>query len=194
MNLFVLYLEEGIRHILDPYGYDHILFVSVLCASYALKDWKPLLVLVTAFTIGHSVTLALATLNLIRIPTYWVELLIPITIIVTAVLNLIPKKRDGIPLKKDYLFKYGMALFFGLIHGLGFSNFLRSMLSKEDSLFWPLLAFNIGLEAGQLVVVVILILLSSILFLIRPQSDLYWKKGISIVSIGIALKLVLERI
>ncbi len=194
MNFFVFYLEEGIRHILDLNGYDHILFVGALCALYSLRDWKPLLVLITAFTLGHSLTLALATLNVVYVQSYWVELLIPVTIVITAVSNLFYEFSNSISNRSSYILRYTIALIFGLIHGLGFSNFLRSMLSAEDNLFFPLLAFNLGLEMGQLVVVSLLLLIA---FLLNNRSSnlfKYWRLGLSFSASFVALKLILERL
>ena len=150
MNQFELYFSLGITHILDFEGYDHILFVIALCSIYTILDWRKILVLVTAFTIGHSLTLALATLKFISVNAEVIELLIPVTIAITSGSNLMnTRAKDGKWIQLNYLF----ALFFGLIHGLGFSNFLKSLLGRESSILEPLLAFNLGLELGQLVIV-----------------------------------------
>ena len=131
MGQFQMYFQLGIQHILDIKGFDHILFVVALCAIYVTRDWKKILILVTAFTIGHSITLALATLKLVRVNSDWIEFLIPVTIAVTAVSNIFsPKPSSGRGIQINYVF----ALFFGLIHGLGFSNYLRSLLGKEASM------------------------------------------------------------
>ncbi|MFN7599768.1 MAG: HupE/UreJ family protein, partial [Bacteroidota bacterium] len=144
MNQFSLYFSLGRDHILDyANGYDHILFVLALCSVYVIRDWKKILILVTAFTIGHSITLALATMQIISVDTGLIEWLIPITILITAVNNLFKKveavSRDTIQI--NYVF----ALFFGLIHGMGFSNYLRAILGKDHSIITQLLAFNLGL-------------------------------------------------
>ena len=186
--MFKMYLELGIEHIADLQGYDHILFVAMLCAVYTLKAWKQVLILITAFTIGHSLTLALATLNIIRVPTVWVEFLIPVTIFITALGNMI----SGKPGKASTRIKYALALSFGLIHGLGFSNYLRSLLGKHDSITVPLLAFNIGVELGQIMIVLaILILTALILFFRVKQRD--WTLVLAGAGAGIALTLMLER-
>ena len=135
MSIFELYFKLGLQHIADLKGYDHILFILILCAVYSLKEWKRVLVLVTAFTIGHSLTLALATLDLIRVDGDLIEFLIPLTIFLTALANLFARKHQVSPLL-HYL-KYTAALFFGLIHGLGFSNYLRSLLGTERGLVLP---------------------------------------------------------
>ncbi|MCY4573815.1 MAG: HupE/UreJ family protein [Gemmatimonadetes bacterium] len=160
--MFAVYLELGFEHLLDLRGYDHILFLAGLCAAYSLPRWRELLVLVTAFTIGHSVSLALATLRLVSVNSSLVEFLIPVTIVATALTNLAGLRREGRagPPREGSAghrvaarpLRYALALGFGLIHGLGFSNFLRIALGDERNLFVPLLSFNIGLELAQIVV------------------------------------------
>jgi hypothetical protein len=186
--MFRLYLELGIEHIADLQGYDHILFVAMLCAAYTFKEWKKVLILITAFTIGHSLTLALATLNLIRVPTVWVEFLIPVTIFITAVGNMV----TGKPGKATARIKYTMALCFGLIHGLGFSNYLRSLLGKHDSILMPLLAFNIGVELGQILIVLCILILTALLLFFKLKHR-EWTLVLAGAGAGIALTLMLER-
>jgi len=135
MTTFGLYLSLGFDHIADLAGYDHILFLMALCAVYSLKEWAKVLILVTAFTLGHTLTLALATLDLIRISTSLIEFLIPLTIIITGIWNIIQRPDSDQTL--SHRFKYGIAMFFGLIHGLGFSNYLRSLLGSEQDLLLP---------------------------------------------------------
>ena len=186
--MFRLYLELGVEHIADLQGYDHILFVAMLCAVYTFREWKKVLILITAFTIGHSLTLALATLNIIRVPTVWVEFLIPVTIFITAMGNIM----SGKPGKASTRIKYTMSLFFGLIHGLGFSNYLRSLLGKHDSIAVPLLAFNIGVELGQILIVLsILIITALLLFFKLKHRD--WILVLAGAGAGIALTLMLDR-
>ncbi|WP_395627589.1 HupE/UreJ family protein [Daejeonella sp.] len=171
MNQFELYFSLGITHILDIEGYDHILFVIALCSIYTILDWRKILVLVTAFTIGHSLTLALATLKFISVNADLIELLIPVTIAITSASNLInTQAKEGRWIQLNYLF----ALFFGLIHGLGFSNFLKSLLGRESSILEPLLAFNLGLELGQLVIVVAFLAFTFILLHILNIKQKLW--------------------
>ena len=128
MQDFWLYFSLGKEHIADLAGYDHILFVMALCLRYLLQDWKKILVLVTAFTVGHSITLALSVLDYIRVSTKWIEFLIPVTIVVTSFSNVFtfsPKQSSKVSLI------YSLALFFGLIHGLGFSNYLKKSIGKR---------------------------------------------------------------
>ena len=189
MGQFQLYFQLGIQHILDLKGFDHILFVIALCAIYVLKDWKKILILVTAFTIGHSITLALATLKLVNISSAWVEFLIPVTIAITAFSNILsPKPSSGRGIQVNYFF----ALFFGLIHGLGFSNYLRSLLGKEASIFQPLLAFNLGLEVGQLVIVAIFMLAAGILVGIVGVNKKDWALIISSIVFGMAVMMMID--
>ena len=186
--MFQLYLKLGLEHIADLQGYDHILFVMMLCAVYTFKNWKQVLILITAFTIGHSLTLALASMNIIRVSNLWVEFLIPVTIFITALGNMI----SGKPGNTSARIKYMLALFFGLIHGLGFSNYLRSLLGTHDSLAIPLLAFNIGVELGQILIVLCMLTLTSlILFFKLKQRD--WILVLAGSGAGIALTLMLER-
>ncbi len=189
MGQFQLYFQLGIQHILDLAGFDHILFVIALCAIYVLRDWKKIIILVTAFTIGHSITLALATLQVVKVNTDLVEFLIPVTIAITAFSNIIkPKPSTGRGVQLNYIF----ALFFGLIHGLGFSNYLRSLLGKEASLFQPLLAFNLGLEVGQLVIVTVFMLISSLLVGIVGLNRRDWTLVVSAIVLGMALMMMFE--
>lgn len=164
MSEFELYLRLGFEHISDLNGYDHILFVIALAAVYPLREWKHLLVLVTAFTIGHSVTLALSTLGLVNINGDLIETLIPVTIFITAAINIAERfaKDPEKALERDWRMKYVLAIGFGLIHGLGFSNYLRAILGGEESLVLPLFSFNVGLELGQLVILVITFVVSGV--------------------------------
>ena len=196
MDDFLIYLRLGFDHITDPRGYDHILFVIALCAVYTLREWRQVLMLVTAFTIGHSITLALATLQLIQYKTALVELLIPITILITAISNFYyrdAKQRKFTPRKfSGRSWRYGLALAFGLIHGMGFSNYLRSLLGREADIIGPLLAFNIGLEIGQLVIVALLLLIAYGLLDVLKTSRLRWTLILSGIVAGMALSLIIN--
>lgn len=193
MTVFKLYLSLGVNHILDLEAYDHILFIVSLTAIYLIKQWKQILILVTAFTLGHTTTLVLSTLNIININPQLVEFLIPITIIFTGFANIFVKDYQKIN-KKLYNIKYSTSVFFGLIHGLGFSSYLKSMLSSENNLVIPLLSFNLGIELGQFIIVIIIIFLSYIIVnkLKFPQRE--WALLVSGAGIGVALILALQRI
>ncbi|MCI5080417.1 MAG: HupE/UreJ family protein [Saprospiraceae bacterium] len=198
-STFQTYLELGFQHITDLNGYDHILFIVALCAIYTLTEWRKVAILVTAFTIGHSVTLALAALEIIPINATVIEFLIPVTIFLTALYNVIVHKSKQ---EKDQTFyqkiniNYFFALIFGLIHGLGFSNFLRSMLmpGQEGELVTQLLAFNIGVEVGQLTIVALILLIAYIAMNILRVQQREWNLFISGGAAGVSLIMALERI
>ncbi|MFM7628148.1 MAG: HupE/UreJ family protein [Algoriphagus sp.] len=188
MSSFELYFKLGIQHILDLNGFDHILFIVVLCAVFVARDWVKILLLVTAFTLGHSLTLALATFKVIEIRSEVIEFLIPVTIALTALITLIkPKPSTGKGIQLNYL----LALFFGLIHGLGFSNYLRNLLGKEAAIWQPLLAFNIGLEVGQLAIVAAFLLLTSLVHL-AGMNRKEWTLILSAFVLGVACMLMLQ--
>ena len=157
------YLQLGIDHILDPTGLDHVYFIVSFCLMYTIKDLRKIAGLITAFTVGHSITLALAALDKIYVSQHIIELLIPITILISCIHNYWTlsreKKNDGKE-PKAY-FAYLMIVFFGLIHGLGFSNFLSAMLFEGESIVTPLLGFNIGIEIAQLIIVFVVLLILS---------------------------------
>lgn len=193
MTEFQLYFSLGKDHILDyANGYDHILFVVALCALYIMRDWKKLLILVTAFTVGHSVTLALSTLEIVTVDPAVIEFLIPLTILITAVSNLFRNEDHQTVLSLQL--NYAYALFFGLIHGLGFSNYLKSILGRGESIVTQLLAFNLGLELGQIIIVVIFLVASFILIDLAGRSRRDWKMVISSAIAGIALILMKDKI
>jgi len=191
MSLFKLYFTLGLDHIADLKGYDHILFILTLCVVYTVKEWKRVLILITAFTIGHSLTLALATLDLIRVDGDLIEFLIPLTIFLTAMGNVILRKQRVSSLLHSL--KYGAAMFFGLIHGLGFSNYLRSLLGSEKGLLLPLFSFNVGIETGQIIIVVVIMLLSKIVVDLLRFPGREWHLLLSGAGLGISLVLMIER-
>ena len=188
MTSFELYFKLGLQHILDLQGFDHILFIISLCAVFVARDWVKILLLVTAFTLGHSLTLALATFEIVQIRSEVIEFLIPVTIAFTALLTLIkPKPNSGKGIQLNYL----LALFFGLIHGLGFSNYLRSLLGKEATIWPPLLAFNVGLEVGQIVIVAAFLLITSLVHL-AGMNRKEWTLILSAFILGVACMMLLE--
>ncbi len=183
--MFTEFLKLGFDHILDPNGYDHILFVVALAVMYQLKDWKKVLILVTAFTVGHSLTLALSALHLISVNAELIETLIPLTIFVTAVFNLFYKGSSA-----NINWNYLLALVFGLIHGLGFSNYFRAIMGKEESILLPLASFNIGVEVGQICIVLLVLALGHVLAVILNIKHLIWKNVVSAIIAIWALYLV----
>lgn len=156
---FAAFFQLGFRHITDPNGLDHVLFLLVLAAIYQLRDWRPLLAVVTAFTIGHSLTLALAVSGVVLLPMDVIEFLIPVTIVATGIENLWARQRG----RGDWHTRYRplFAALFGLVHGAGFANYLRSLF--VDQLAVPLLAFNLGIEAGQVAVLAVAVLLFALM-------------------------------
>ena len=191
MQDFKLYFGIGIDHILNPEALDHILFVAALCLRYLMKDWKKVIVLVTAFTIGHSVTLALSALGLVHVPTRWIEFLIPMTIVATALNNLVQRtNRVEHPSRLPVI--YFFALFFGLIHGLAFANTLISLVGRGN-LVLPLLAFNLGIETAQLVVVAAILLISFIFVQLIRVRRVWWVRGASALVLIASLKMAFDR-
>ena len=196
MTTFTVYLRLGFEHLLDLRGYDHILFLAALCAAYSLPRWRELLVLVTAFTIGHSVSLALATLRLVRVDTGLVEFLIPVTIVAAAVTNLVAVRRED-PSEHRVAARparYALALVFGVIHGLGFSSFLRLVLGEERNLLVPLLSFNIGLELAQIVVAGAVLALALAATRSLPLSEKAWNVVLSAVTGVMAAWMAVQRL
>lgn len=183
------YFKLGWDHIIAWDALDHLLFVLALSAIYLIGNWRQVLVLVTAFTIGHSLTLALSVYDVVSIADKWVEFLIPCTIIVTAVLNLLEKNYEPRSLRLNYF----LALFFGLIHGLGFANYIRFMISKNESMGWSLFGFNVGLEAGQIVVVTVILMLSFLLVDRAGFKRKWWVWSLSMIAISIACKMAWDR-
>ncbi len=189
MSEFNSFFNLGIHHIIDWQAYDHMLFVVVLCAVYRLSQWRQILVLITAFTVGHTVTLLLATLDIIRFPAPIVEFLIPLTILTTALLNIFePVERNQTAIKWHYLTAMG----FGLIHGMGFSNYLWALLGDEESILVPLLSFNIGLEVGQLGIVAVSLGSAYLVMDVLGAKQRIWNFFISAIAAGISLILMMR--
>jgi hypothetical protein len=188
METFELYLTLGMEHIADIRAFDHMLFIVALVCVYSWKQWRQWLILVTAFTVGHSLTLALATWDLVDVSVPLIEFLIPFTIAITAGYNIY----KPVPPKANVHINYFLALFFGLIHGLGFSNYLKSLLGKETSLFQPLLAFNVGLELGQILIVLVVLLLMSVSTGIFKSSKRDTIIVLSSIVLGMSVMLLIE--
>lgn len=190
MKDFIFYLNLGWEHIISLDALDHQLFVLVLVAVYSLKDWKKILWIVTAFTVGHSITLALSILDVVRVSGKWVEFLIPLTIVITALDNILMRNRQNNLMKMNYY----LALFFGLIHGMGFANTARMMMANEQHIFLPLLGFNIGLELGQIVVVAVILIIQFLLLNLFKVNKKDWILFVSSAVFSLSLKMALERI
>ncbi len=188
---FNLWFTTGVQHIADLEGYDHMLFLLSLCGIYSIKEWKKVLILVTAFTIGHSITLGLSTTDVFTVKSGIIELLIPITIMLSAVSNILYSLQNK---EINTQLNYFMALFFGLIHGLGFSYLLKSLLGNSENILSPLFAFNIGLEAGQLIIVVIILFISLFLTEFIKLKNKTKNIGISALAFVMGTIMLIERI
>ena len=190
MTDFSFYFSLGWHHIISWDALDHILFIIALAAIYIITDWKQALVLVTAFTIGHSITLALSVFDVIRFADRWVEFLIPCTIVITAVSNLFQHKFTH----KSIRLNYYLALFFGLIHGMGFANTIRFILAKDQQIGISLLAFNVGLEVGQMAVVLIILSVAFVCMRYVKINRREWVVFLSAGAFSLALQMALQRI
>jgi hypothetical protein len=189
MEAFQFYFPFGWEHIISLDALDHQLFLLALIALYSWRDWKAILILVTAFTVGHSLTLVLSMWDWIRVDSKWVEFFIPLTIVVTAARNLFEKSAGPQPLFRSY----ALALFFGLIHGLGFANTIRMMLASDQQLGWGLLGFNLGLEAGQLIIVSVLLGLTFLITDKMKVTPLIYSYLISSLALGVSIGICYNR-
>lgn len=187
---FIFYFKLGWEHIISADALDHQLFILALVAIYSYTNVKQVLILVTAFTIGHSLTLLLSVLDVIRFESKWVEFMIPCTIVFTAISNLFRKNFSLKAVKINYFLASG----FGLIHGMGFANSVRMMLAKDQNIGWGLFGFNIGLEAGQVFMVFIILMVTFIIFNYTRIKRMSWVLFVSAAVFSLALKMALERI
>lgn len=191
MSQFETYFSMGKAQILQPDGLDNILFIIGLCALYLMRDWKRVLVIVTAFTLGHAIALALTGFQIVSVRQSLVDFLIPITIFISAGSNIF---RNTEPSDRSTYVNYGYALFFGIIHGLGFANTLRSLLGHTDSITTQLLAFNLGIEVGQIIIAAVFLVISFILVDLFTLNRRDWKIVISATIVGMALMMMSDRI
>jgi hypothetical protein len=191
MSEFWIYFENGLRHILNLFAYDHILFLIALTVPYAFKDWKRLLLLVTIFTIGHTMALLLSVFGVIIIKGNLVEFLIPITILIVAFFNLFTAGKSA---KQESVSIVGfVTLFFGIIHGLGFSNYFKSILGgSPQSKLLPLSEFALGIESSQIIVVLVVLILSYIVQTVFRFSKRDWTLVMSSFVIGVVLPMIIE--
>lgn len=192
MEQFGFYWKQGIHHITDLNGLDHMIFIITLCAVFTVKEWRHLFVLITAFTIGHTVTLALSSLQIMAINQQLVETLIPITILLTSIYNVTQKHSS----QKAIQFNYFLALGFGLIHGMGFSNFFRAMMMgiTDSSIAFPLFAFNVGIEVGQVFIVAIFMVVLYAFMHFFSMSHRSWNLYISGAGGGVSLTMIVQNL
>ncbi len=191
MDDFQLYFELGLHHVLDFAAYDHILFLIVLAVIFSFNQWKKTLWLITFFTIGHTLTLALAAYGVLNIKASIIEFLIPVTIFITGAVNIIRVQKVLSGKENLNLF---FALFFGLIHGLGFSNYFRSMIGKEDDKFLPLLEFALGIEVAQVILVFIILILGALVQNLFRVSKRDWILVTSAIVIGFVIPMMINRV
>jgi len=189
MDNFSSFFMNGWHHIVDINAYDHLLFVMTLCAAFKLTQWKQILVIITAFTIGHSGTLILSALDIIPANTKIVDMLIPITIMITAIANIV--NYDSNSSFSDTKIKYGIALVFGLVHGLAFASNFKFMLFG-GSIIMPLLSFNIGIEAGQLFIVLLFMLALWLYTKVINGEHFKWNLFVSGAGFGISATILLK--
>jgi HupE / UreJ protein len=190
MSDFIMYLKMGWGHIMSWGALDHILFIAALAVIYTLTEWKQVLILVTAFTIGHSITLVLSVYDIIRFDSDWVEFLIPCTIVLTSLANLFQKEFNPRTIRINYF----LALFFGLIHGMGFAGAIRFTLAGDQQIGWGLFSFNIGLEIGQIFVVLLILLVTQLVTRVLHVKRREWVIFLSAAVFSLSLKMALERI
>jgi len=188
--MFQVYLRLGIDHILNVNALDHIVFLIALCAVYSVTDWRRILILVTAFTIGHSITLALSALDIISINADLVEILIPVTILLTALQNIFIKPKPDQRWRPNYF----LALFFGFIHGMGFSNYFKAFTENKDDLVLQLFGFNVGVEIGQLCIVIGIMLINFLIVRIGKVKQTHWNLVVSILAGLLAVFMIIKRI
>ena len=190
MHPFEFYLKLGFEHIANLNGYDHILFLIALCAVYNIRQSKKILLLVTAFTVGHSITLFMVSFDFFSIPTRVIKGLIPATIAITSLNNVLGNKQAN----KDFEIgkNYFLALFFGLIHGMDFSNYFKALIMSADEIIIPLFGFNVGIEVGQLLIVCFIITMSYIFLNILKVKQLEWNIFISGATFGISTLSIIE--
>ena len=192
MQDFTIYFQLGVEHILTLDAMDHILFVTALCLRYLWKDWKKVVILVTAFTIGHSITLALTALDYIHFSTPWIEFLIPLTIAATCINNIFQPETTAQAVTTRLPLIYFFALFFGLIHGMAFAGLFLSLEGKQG-LVGHLLAFNIGIEVAQLLVVIVVLLLSYAVVQLIKMPRPWWLRLASVVILIFSLVWAYQR-
>lgn len=191
MDDFILYLKMGFTHVLDFSAYDHILFLIVLAVVFSFYEIKKVLWLVTLFTLGHSITLALSAYKILEIRVDLIEFLIPLTIFITGIVNIINSKSTSA--KKDNT-NLIFALFFGLIHGLGFSNYFKMMIGQEESKLFPLLEFAVGIEVAQVIIVLGILILAMVFQNFLKVSKRDWILVCSSIVIGFAIQMMLDRV
>ncbi|MFQ3304990.1 MAG: hypothetical protein ACI9JT_001632 [Polaribacter sp.] len=191
MNDFILYFKMGLNHVLDFNAYDHILFLIVLAVVFSFNQFKKVVWLVTLFTIGHSITLALSAFGILNVNMKLIEFLIPVTIFITGAVNVFTAKKNAGGKQNTNLI---LALFFGLIHGFGFSNYFKMMIGKGEDKIFPLLEFSLGIEAAQILIVLGILLIGTLLQNFFKVTKRDWILVCSSIVIGFAIQMMLTRV
>lgn len=181
----------GLYHVLDFLAIDHILFLIVLAVVFSFKQWKKVLWLVTLFTIGHSTSLALAAFGILEIKLELIEFLIPLTIFITGVINIFTAKKTS---KGKENLNLIFALFFGLIHGLGFSNYFKMMIGQEDDKILPLAEFALGIEAAQIIIVLSILSIGYLMQGLFKVNRRDWIIVLSSIVIGFSIQMMIDRV
>ena len=190
MDDFILYLKMGLNHVLDFSAYDHILFLIALAVIFSFDQLKKILWLITLFTVGHSITLALSAYGVLKVDVKIVEFLIPVTIFITGVVNILNLGKSSSKGGINLIF----ALFFGLIHGLGFSNYFRMMIGREEDKLMPLIEFALGIELSQVIIVLGILTVGAILQSFFKVTKRDWVLVTSAIVIGFVIPMMIERV
>ena len=191
MDDFILYLNMGLQHVLDFSAYDHILFLIALAVIFSFHQLKKVLWLITLFTVGHSLTLALSAYGVLKIDVKIIEFLIPVTIGITAVVNILNSSKNNTSKDKINLV---FALFFGLIHGLGFSNYFRMMIGREEDKLMPLIEFALGIEVAQVIIVLGILIIGYLLQSFFKVTKRDWIMVTSAIVLGFVIPMMADRV
>ena len=183
-------VEYGINHVLDINAYDHVLFLIVLTIPYVFKDWKRVFLLVSMFTLGHTLSLVLAVYNVVSVNATVVEFLIPITILVVALFNVFTSGKGAQREKVGVLFL--STSFFGLVHGLGFAREFKMLLGDTDNKLVLLLEFALGIELAQVIIVFVVLFLSYVVQTIFRFTKRDWIMVISAIVVGLVIPMILN--
>ncbi|MEZ2413853.1 HupE/UreJ family protein [Muriicola sp. E247] len=190
MYIFWFYIKLGLGHVLDLSAYDHILFLMALIIPFTFRMWKQILTLVTVFTLAHCLSLALSVYKVVEVEAAWIEFLIPVTIVVTALFNL----RDSLKKRNKLSFQLQVIAtgFFGLIHGFGFSNYFNMLMAGEEEKLSPLLGFATGIEISQLIVILMVLIVAAILEIGLKLPRKYFVIGTTAIVILITIPMILD--
>jgi hypothetical protein len=191
MSEFWIYFEKGLRHILNPYAYDHILFLVALVLPFAFKDWMRLLLLVSVFSLGHSLALFLSIFGIVFVKGHFVEFLIPITILIVAIFHLFTAGKSS--KKESISVILFITLFFGIVHGLDYAAYFKTLVGgSPQSKLLPLLELGLGIEAAQIIVVFVVLVLSYIVQTFFRFSKRDWTLVMASFIIGVVLPMIIE--